>query len=93
MPLPETEEFGPLPLPLAPRRPQQPADAMGPKVFRHLGASVADRVPAEEMDRLAADAEKLGDDQKAKELTEAMEGAVNGIVRKMRGEVSFRRVR
>mgnify|MGYP003381967267 CR=1 FL=1 len=47
----------------------------------------------EEMDRLAADAEKLGDDQKAKELTEAMEGAVNGIVRKMRGEVSFRRVR
>lgn len=49
----EAEGFEHLHIHLVPRMPQQPADAMGPKVFRHLGASEADRVPAEEMDRLA----------------------------------------
>ena len=49
----EAEGFEHLHIHLVPRMPQQPADAMGPKVFRHLGASEADRVPTEEMDRLA----------------------------------------
>lgn len=49
----EAEGFSHLHIHLVPRMADQPVEARGPRVFAYLGRSEAERVPAEERDRIS----------------------------------------